>query len=52
MMAEDHRKQLPSITVKYFVVTQENDSGLAKARPAKTTVHKGNRLVSVSVVFR
>jgi len=43
---------IPKEAVKYFVENHANDSGLVKARPANRTVHRGNRVVRVSVVFR
>ena len=43
---------IPKEAVKYFVENHANDSGLVKARPANNTVHRGKRVVRVSVVFR
>ena len=42
----------PSVPVKYFVVNQAKDSGRFKANPAKSTVHTGNSVVRMSVVFK
>ena len=42
----------PSVPVKYLVVNHAKASGRFNANPAKITVHTGNRVVSVSVVFK
>ena len=42
----------PSVPVKYLVVNHEKASGRFKAKPANNTVHTGNRVVNVSVVFK
>jgi hypothetical protein len=42
----------PRVPVKYFVVNHAKASGLFRAKLAKRTVHTGNNVVRVSVVFR
>ena len=43
---------VPKEAVKYFVLNHAKVLGLSSAIPAKSTVHNGNKVVNVSVVFK